>query len=103
MQIIDAQIHLWGTGLPSNLAHRQVTAFTPEEAIALMDEGGGDAAGHLRIRIMQDPDLGILRQPRRPAVFQITQARRFPLDADALVKRERFADGIEIGGRMRCP
>ena len=52
---------------------------------------------------MQDPDLGILRQPRRPAVFQITQARRFPLDADALVKRERFADGIEIGGRMRCP
>jgi hypothetical protein len=40
MQIIDAQIHLWGTGLPSNLAHRQVTAFTPEEAIGLMDEGG---------------------------------------------------------------
>ena len=44
MQIIDAQIHLWGTGLPSNLAHRQVTAFTPEEAIALMDEAGVDAA-----------------------------------------------------------
>ncbi len=44
MQIIDAQIHLWGTGLPSNLAHRQVTAFTPEEAIGLMDEGGIDAA-----------------------------------------------------------
>ena len=44
MQIIDAQIHLWGTGLPSNLAHRQVTAFTPEEAIGLMDEGGVDAA-----------------------------------------------------------
>ncbi|MFP6749935.1 MAG: amidohydrolase family protein [Alphaproteobacteria bacterium] len=40
MQIIDAQIHLWGTGLPSNMAHRQVTAFTPEEAIAMMDEGG---------------------------------------------------------------
>src|SRR3954453_2145114 len=44
MQIIDAQIHLWGTGLPSNLSHRQVTSFTPEEAIALMDEGGVDAA-----------------------------------------------------------
>ncbi len=44
MQIVDAQIHLWGTGLPSNLSHRQVTAFTPEEAIALMDEGGVDAA-----------------------------------------------------------
>src|SRR5437870_10302483 len=44
MQIVDAQIHLWGAGLPSNLAHRQVTGFTPEEAIALMDEGGVDAA-----------------------------------------------------------
>jgi predicted TIM-barrel fold metal-dependent hydrolase len=44
MQIVDAQIHLWGSGLPSNLSHRQVTAFTPGEAIALMDEGGVDAA-----------------------------------------------------------
>ncbi|MBT5107513.1 MAG: hypothetical protein HOM25_02420, partial [Rhodospirillaceae bacterium] len=40
MQIVDAQIHLWGTGLPSNQSHRQVTSFTPEEAIGLMDEGG---------------------------------------------------------------
>ena len=44
MQIVDAQIHLWGSGLPSNLSHSQVTSFTPEEAIALMDEGGVDAA-----------------------------------------------------------
>jgi predicted TIM-barrel fold metal-dependent hydrolase len=44
MQIVDAQIHLWGTGLPSNLSHRQVTHFTPAEAIGLMDEGGVDAA-----------------------------------------------------------
>ncbi|MEJ0017950.1 MAG: amidohydrolase family protein [Acetobacteraceae bacterium] len=44
MQIIDAQIHLWGTGLPSNLSHRQVTHFTAEEAIPLMDEAGVDAA-----------------------------------------------------------
>ncbi len=44
MQIVDAQILVWGAGLPSNLAHRQVTAFTPEEAIGLMDEGGVDAA-----------------------------------------------------------
>jgi hypothetical protein len=36
MQIVDAQIHVWGSGLPSNLAHRQVTAFTTEEAIGLM-------------------------------------------------------------------
>ena len=44
MQIIDAQIHTWGSGLPSNRSHIQVTHFTPEEAIALMDEGGVDAA-----------------------------------------------------------
>jgi predicted TIM-barrel fold metal-dependent hydrolase len=44
MQIVDAQIHVWGTGLPSNLSHRQVTHFTPAEAVALMDEGGVDAA-----------------------------------------------------------
>ena len=44
MQIIDAQIHTWGTGLPSNASHWQVTHFTPEEAIKLMDEGGVDGA-----------------------------------------------------------
>src|SRR5262249_29406815 len=44
MQIVDAQIHVWGSGLPSNLAHRQVTAFTTEEAPGLMDAGGVDAA-----------------------------------------------------------
>src|SRR5437763_16507081 len=44
MPVVGAQILLWGTGLPSNLSHRQVTSFTPEEAIALMDEAGVDAA-----------------------------------------------------------
>ena len=44
MQIVDAQIHLWGTGLPSNAAHWQVTSFTTEEAVAMMDEAGVDAA-----------------------------------------------------------
>lgn len=44
MQIVDAQIHLWGSGLPSNMAHRQVTSFSAAEAIRLMDEGGVNAA-----------------------------------------------------------
>ncbi|HUU71802.1 MAG TPA: amidohydrolase family protein [Burkholderiales bacterium] len=44
MRIIDAQIHLWGSGLPSNMAHRQVTSFKAAEAIGLMDEAGVDAA-----------------------------------------------------------
>jgi predicted TIM-barrel fold metal-dependent hydrolase len=44
MQIVDAQIHTWGTGLPSNASHWQITSFTPEEAIVMMDEAGVDAA-----------------------------------------------------------
>src|SRR5262249_60698654 len=44
MRIVDAQIHLWGSGLPSNMAHRQVTSFTTAEALSMMDEGGVDAA-----------------------------------------------------------
>ncbi|MBV9836447.1 MAG: amidohydrolase family protein [Alphaproteobacteria bacterium] len=44
MRIVDAQIHTWGTGLPSNMSHRQVTHYTVEEAVAEMDEGGIDAA-----------------------------------------------------------
>ncbi len=44
MQILDAQIHCWGSGLPTNKSHRQVTRFAPEEAIAMMDEAGVHAA-----------------------------------------------------------
>jgi len=44
MRIVDAQIHIWGSGLPTNLAHRQVTSFTAGEAIAMMDHAGVDAA-----------------------------------------------------------
>lgn len=44
VQIVDAQIHLWGTGLPSNMAHWQVTSFSAAEAVVLMDEAGIDAA-----------------------------------------------------------
>jgi predicted TIM-barrel fold metal-dependent hydrolase len=44
MQIVDAQIHLWRSGLPVNAAHRQVTEFSTEEAVAMMDEGGVNAA-----------------------------------------------------------
>src|SRR2546428_12258326 len=45
MRIVDAQIHLWGSGLPSNMAHRQVTSFTTDEALGLMNEAGAHAAG----------------------------------------------------------
>lgn len=44
MRIVDAQIHTWGQGLPSNMSHIQVTHYTPAEAIAQMDAGGVHAA-----------------------------------------------------------
>ncbi len=44
LNIVDAQIHVWGSGLPSNPSHWQIRSFTPAEAIALMDEAGVDAA-----------------------------------------------------------
>jgi len=44
MRIVDAQIHIWTQGLPSNQAHWQITSFTAAEAIKLMDEAGVEAA-----------------------------------------------------------
>ena len=35
---------MWGSGLPSNKAHRQVTEFTAAEALAMMDAAGVDGA-----------------------------------------------------------
>jgi predicted TIM-barrel fold metal-dependent hydrolase len=88
MQIVDAQIHLWGTGLPSNLSHRQVTHFTPEEVIPLMDEGGVDAA------IIHPPgwdpnstEMAFAAVPNYPGRFAIMGS--LPLDRPE--SRERIA------------
>ena len=43
MQIIDAQVHIWGSGTPS-AHHRQVARYTAEELIAEMDAAGVDGA-----------------------------------------------------------
>jgi len=43
MKIVDAQIHLWSSGLPMP-PHRQITSWGIDEALAAMDEAGIDAA-----------------------------------------------------------
>ena len=43
MVIIDAQVHIWGSGKPS-AHHRQTSVFTAEELIKEMDEAGVDGA-----------------------------------------------------------
>ena len=44
MQIVDAQIHIWNAGKPTNANHRQVPAYTKDDALEEMAANGVDAA-----------------------------------------------------------
>ena len=44
MLIVDAQVHIWSAGPPTNQMHRQVASFSAEECLAEMDAAGVDAA-----------------------------------------------------------
>ena len=44
MLIVDAQVHIWSGGKPTNANHRQVAAFTADELLKEMDETGVNAA-----------------------------------------------------------
>jgi predicted TIM-barrel fold metal-dependent hydrolase len=44
MLIVDAQIHLWLQGLPTNAAHRQIPSWSAEECLQEMDAAGVNAA-----------------------------------------------------------
>ena len=43
MLIVDAQVHLWGSGSPTG-AHRKIDSFSADDLLKEMDEGGVDAA-----------------------------------------------------------
>src|SRR5215813_7745942 len=43
MLIVDAQIHLWNAGKPTNPNHRQIAAYTKDDALKEMDAAGVDA------------------------------------------------------------
>ena len=43
MQVIDAQVHIWGSGTPSG-HHRQTSIYTAEELIKEMDAAGVNGA-----------------------------------------------------------
>ncbi|WPZ37267.1 amidohydrolase family protein (plasmid) [Thalassobaculum sp. OXR-137] len=102
MQIVDAQIHLWGTGLPSNMAHWQVTSFCPAEAIALMDQAGVDAAViHPPSWDSGSTDLAIEAVKDYPGRFAIIGAVDLgqPDTSRALMERWREQPGM-LG--LRC-
>ena len=44
MLIVDAQVHIWANGKPTNPNHRQVASFSKDELLKEMDEAGVDAA-----------------------------------------------------------
>ena len=68
MRIMDAQIHVWGSGLPSNVAHRQVTSFAVEEALRMMDAANVNAA------VIHPPDWD-----PQSTELALQAVRKFPL------------------------
>jgi predicted TIM-barrel fold metal-dependent hydrolase len=60
MKIVDAQIHLWSSGLPMP-PHRQITAWGIDDALAAMDEAGIDAA-IIHPPLSWDPDANALAE-----------------------------------------
>jgi predicted TIM-barrel fold metal-dependent hydrolase len=44
MLIVDAQVHIWGSGMPTNPAHRQIPVFSKDDLLKEMDAAGVDAA-----------------------------------------------------------
>ena len=44
MLIVDSQVHIWTTGIPTNPSHRQISSFTKDDLLKEMDEAGVNAA-----------------------------------------------------------
>ena len=79
MPIVDAQVHIWGSGPPTTPTHRQVEAFSTDELLAEMDAAGVDAA------VLHPPgwdpgshELALEAVRRHPDRFAILGS--FPLD-----------------------
>ena len=44
MLIVDSQVHIWESGLPTNRAHRQITSYSKDDLLKEMDAAGVNAA-----------------------------------------------------------
>ena len=98
MLVVDAQVHIWGSGTPSGL-HRPVPVFTAEELLAEMDAAEVDAAV-IHPPVSWDPDSNDLavdaarRWPERFAVLG-----QVPLDRPE-EGRARLQTWRELPGMM---
>ena len=90
MLIVDAQIHLWNAGNPTNPNHRQVPSYLKDQALAEMDAGGVDAAV-LTPHLPWDPhanELAIEAARQHPDRFMVLGS--FPLlENDLIIRRRR--------------
>jgi predicted TIM-barrel fold metal-dependent hydrolase len=105
MLIVDAQIHLWNAGNPTNPNHRQVPSYLKDQALAEMDAGGVDAAV-LTPHLPWDPnanELAIEAARQHPDRFMVLGS--FPLDkpeSRALVDTWKQRPGM-VGLRFVFP
>src|SRR4029077_4255850 len=79
MLIVDAQVHIWSAGPPTNPSHRQVNAYSAEECIRDMDAAGVSAC--LLHPPGWDPNSGAISEAaaaKYPDRFAILG--NFPLD-----------------------
>ena len=79
MLIVDSQVHIWGKNLPTNPAHRQITAYSAADLLKEMDEAGVDAA------VIHppgwDPDSDALAvEAARQHPSRLSVLGKFPLD-----------------------
>ncbi len=99
MKIIDAQVHIWGSGTPGD-DHRQVSAFTVEELLAEMAQAGVDGA-ILHPPVSWDPDANALSEAaaaKHPGRFAILG--QVPLDQPG-TSRPLLASWRATTGAMR--
>ena len=80
MLIVDAQVHIWSSGKPTNANHRQVAAFTKDDLLKEMDEAGVDAAV-IHPPASWDPNSNALAvEAARQHPHRLAILGNFPLD-----------------------
>ena len=87
MLIVDAQVHIWSAGPPTNPSHRQVTSYTAEECIRDMDAAGVNAC------LLAPAGLGSeLGQDLRRGGGQVSEPLRDPRQLPARQAGKPIAD-----------
>ncbi len=79
MLIVDAQVHIWSSGKPTNADHRQVAAFTEDDLLKEMDEAGVDAA--------RDPSAGVWDPNSNELAVEAARQHPEPLRASSATSR----------------